>query len=63
MKEENKIDKDGCTSFNDILKAMNLYEGEPEYDIVLATEDDHSFNDIEEPIVGIKYMSTSHLNY
>ena len=65
MKEENNVDKNGCTSFKDILKAMDLDEHvhEHEYDIVLATDDDCSFNEEEEPIVGIKYMSTSYLHY
>lgn len=74
MKEElTKTDENGCTSFQDILKAMNLDEqendiglvnkGEHQYDIVLATEDDQSFFDEEEPAVEIKFMSTEYLNY
>ncbi len=59
-----KTDVKGCTGLQDILKAMNLDEPEPEYDIVLASEDEHSFNDEEEEaIAGIKFMSTSDLNY
>ena len=72
--ELTKTDVNGCTSLQDILKAMNLDEDEndillatkdePEYDIVLVTEDERSFNDEEEEaIAGIKFMPTSHLNY